>query len=111
MNPADLLSGNAGLAGVQVLLSGQSSRRRLRDEAQRMLRSGYRLGAFHLTRAKFKPGRKLLAYFTFPVLDAAGKAVQPLHLSVAWQKNLEGKGSTDHWGQLQDEANEAGLMP
>jgi len=76
-----------------------------------MLRSGYRLGPFRLTRAKFKPGRKLLAYFTFLVLDAAGQAVQPLHLAVAWQKNLEGKGQTDHWGQLQDEANQAGLMP
>lgn len=111
MNHEDILSGNAGLQEIQAILSGQSSRRRLRDEVQTMLRPGYRLGPFHLTRAKYKPARKLLAYFTFPVLDGARRASQPVHLAVAWQKNLEGKGQTDHWGQLQDEANQAGLMP
>ena len=111
MNQEDILSGNAGLQGIQSILSGQSSRRQLRDEAQKMLRPGYRLGPFHLTRAKYKLGRKLLAYFTFPVLDGAGQASQLVHLAVAWQKNLNGNHSDDQWGQLQEEANQAGLMP
>ena len=55
-----------------------------------MLRPGYRAGPFHLTRAKFKPGRKLSAYFTFPALDAVGKPGHPVHLAVTWQKNLDG---------------------
>jgi phosphotransferase family enzyme len=111
MNPEDILSGKAGLAGIQRALNGQSSRLLLRSEVQKMLRPGYRAGSFHLTRAKFKPERKLLAYFTFPVLDAAGKLSHSIQLAVAWQKNLDGTNHTDDWGQLQEEANQAGLMP
>ena len=111
MNQEDILSGKAGLAGIHWALNGQSSRRLLRSEAQRMLRPGYRAGSFHLTRAKFKPDRKLLAYFTFPALDAAGMASQSVLLAAAWQKELDGSNHADGWGQLQEEADQAGLMP
>jgi len=111
MNQEDILSGKAGLAGIQRLLNGQSSRRQLRSEAQAMLREGYRAGPFHLTRAKFKPGRKLSAYFTFPALDAVSQASHPVHLAVTWQKTLDGNNHTDAWVQLQEEANQSGLMP
>ena len=111
MNQEDILSGKAGVSGIQQVLNGQASRRLLRSEAQRMLRDSYRAGPFHLTRAKFKPGRKLLAYFTFPALDAQGQASYSVHLAVAWQKNLEGSNHADDRGQLQEEANQSGLMP
>ena len=111
MNQEDILSGKAGLAGIHWALNGQSSRYLLRSEVQKMLRPGYRAGSFHLARAKFKPERKLLAYFTFPVLDAAGKPSHSIQLAAAWQKNLDGTNHTDDWGQLQEEANQAGLMP
>ena len=111
MNQEDILSGKAGLAGIHGALNGQSSRRLLRSEAQRMLRPGYHAGSFHLTRAKFKPDRKLLAYFTFPALDAAGMASQSVLLAAAWQKELDGSNHADGWRQLQQEANQAGLMP
>jgi len=111
MNPEDVLSGKAGLAGIQWVLNGRSSRRRLRSEAQSMLREGYHAGPFHLTRAKFKPGRKLSAYFTFPALDAVGQASHSVHLAVAWQKILDGTNHADGRGQLQEEANQFGLMP
>ena len=111
MNYEDILSGKAGLAGIQRVLNGQSSRRLLRSEAQTMLRPGYRAGPFHLTRAKFKPGRKLSAYFTFPVLDAEGQASHSVHLAVTWQKTLDGTNDADSRGQLQEEAKQAGLMP
>src|SRR5687767_15819432 len=111
MKYEDILSGNKGLAGIQWALNGQSSRRLLRREAQAMLREGYRAGSFHLTRAKFKPGRKLLAYFTFPAIDPEGQASHLIHLAVAWQKTLDGTNRADGWGQLQEEANQSGLMP
>jgi thiamine kinase-like enzyme len=111
MNKDDILSGKAGLVGIQSVLNGQSSHRLLRSEAESMLRQGYRAGPFHLTRAKFKPERKLSAYFTFPALDAAGNAKQSVHLAVSWQKNLNGNHHADGRGQLQAEANESGLMP
>ncbi|HKY55862.1 MAG TPA: aminoglycoside phosphotransferase family protein [Anaerolineales bacterium] len=111
MNQEDILTGNAGVDGIQLLLNGQWSRRLLRREAQSMLRDDYRAGPFHLTRAKFKPGRKLSAYFTFPALDAAGKVSDSVHLAVTWQSTLDGANSPDGRDQLQEKANQAGLMP
>lgn len=111
MNQEDILSGNAGLAGIHRILNGQPSRRLLRSEVEGMLRPGFRAGPFHLTRAKFKPGRKLSAYFSFPVLDETGKACQTAHLAVTWQNALESGGDADGRGQLQEEAKRAGLMP
>jgi hypothetical protein len=111
MNQEDVLSGKAGLEGLHRLLNGQSSRRRLRRDVQSMLRSGYRLGPFQLTRAKFKPGRKLSAYFTVPILTASGRPGHLVHLAVAWQKDMEESRDADALGQLQEEANQAGLMP
>ena len=111
MTQEEILSGKAGAAGIQHLLNGQSSRRGLREEVQTMLRPGYRAGPFHLTRAKFKPGRKLSAYFTLPVLDAKEEASPSLHLAVTWQYSLDDTPPTDHWSQLQSEAEGSGLMP
>ena len=111
MNQEDILSGKAGLPGIQRVLNGQSSRRLLRSEAQTMLRQGYRAGPFHLIRAKFKPGRKLSAYFTFPALDVVGQASQSVHLAVTWQKTIDGTNHADANSQLQEEANQSGLMP
>ena len=111
MNQEDILSGKAGVAGIQRVLNGQSSRRLLRSEVQTMLRPGYRAGPFHLTRAKFKPGRKLSAYFTFPALEAVSQASHLVHLAVTWQKDLDGINHADSWSQLQEEARQSGLMP
>lgn len=111
MNREEILSGKAGLAGIHSALSGPSSRRLLRREVEAMLQPGYRAGPFHMTRAKFKPGRKLSAYFTFPIFDAAGNVCLPLHLAVTWQNALDGGADNDSRDQLQDEANRAGLMP
>jgi hypothetical protein len=110
MNREDALSGKAGVAGVQWLLNGASSRRQLRAGVQQMLQPDYHLGTFHLTRAKFKPDRRLLAYFTFPALDAGDRMCQSVHLAVAWQKNIVNQHDVDDWSHLQKEANQAGLM-
>jgi Phosphotransferase enzyme family len=111
MNREDILSGKAGLAGIHWALNGQSSRRLLRNEAQSMLQPGFRAGPFHLTRAKFKPGRKLSAYFSFPILDDAGKVCHSAHLAVTWQDSLDESNQPGERSRLQDEANQAGLMP
>lgn len=103
----EVFSGRAGAIGLQWTLKGPHSRRLLRQEVQEMLLPGYHPGPLHLTRAKFKPGRKLLAYFTFSARDGIEREDQPLHLAVAWQNDLP----TDDWSGLQEEANRAGLMP
>jgi Ser/Thr protein kinase RdoA (MazF antagonist) len=110
MSPADVLSAEASLADIQQALNGAPSRRMLRREARSMLLPGYLPGPLHLTRGKFKPGRKLLAYFTFPVLDAAGDASYSAHLAVAWQKEPD-EPDREAWDLLQAEAHQTGLMP
>ena len=107
----DILSGKAGVAAIQQILNGQSSRRLLKREVQRMLREGYRVGPLKLTRAKFKPGRKLSAYFTFPAFDTAGKASQLVNLAVTWQPTLDDTNNENIRNELQEEANQFGLMP
>ena len=107
----DILSGKTGVTAIQQILNGQSSRRLLKREVQGMLLDGYRAGPLRLTRAKFKPERKLSAYFNFPVLDAEGRASQLMHLAVTWQPNLDGTDHYDSWSHLQDEARQSGLMP
>ena len=111
MNWEEILSGNAGLAGLQWAINSPSSRRVLRSEAQKMLRPGYHAGPFHLTRAKFKPARKLLAYFNFAARHGNDPESYPLHLAVAWQNELDGDHRLEDWGELQEEANHSGLMP
>src|ERR1700752_3324634 len=111
MNREDILSGKAGMVGIQQALNGQSSRRLLRKEAQEMLRQGYRAGSFHLTRAKFKPERKLSAYFTFPALNTVDNSSHSVYLAVTWQKTLDGADHADSQSQLQEEADQSGLMP
>jgi len=111
MNQEEIISGKTGVAGVQRLLNGPSSRRLLKGEVQKMLREGYHAGSLHLTRAKFKPERKLSAYFTFSVLDANGQPIHTAHLAVTWQNSLDDPNPGDSWSQLQDEANRSGLMP
>jgi hypothetical protein len=111
MNWEEIFSGNAGPAGLQWALNSSSSRRLLRREAQKMLRPGYHAGTFHLTRAKFKPGRKLLAYFTFSAINGNDSESDPLHLAIAWQNELDDDSRLDGWSQLQAEANRSGLMP
>lgn len=111
MNWEEVFSGSAGPAGLQWALNSSSSRRILRREVQKMLRPGYYAGPFHLTRAKFKPGRKLLGYFNFTASDGLALESYPLHLAVAWQNELNNDYRVDDWMQLQEEANHFGLMP
>lgn len=111
MKQEDIISGNAGLVGLHWTLHGQASRRLLRSEVEGMLSRGFHAGPFHLTRAKFKPGRKLSAYFSFPVLDNTGRACHSAHLAVTWQNSFDDGNDADGRNQLQEEASRAGLMP
>jgi hypothetical protein len=111
MNQEEILSGKAGLEGLHWLLNGQSSRRLLRNDVQSMLRPGHRAGPFHLTRVKFKPERKLSAYFNFLALDGTAQESQLVHLAATWQNGLDGTNRPEDWVRLQEEAERCGLMP
>ncbi|MCB9149736.1 MAG: hypothetical protein H6641_13330, partial [Caldilineaceae bacterium] len=56
---AEIMCGERGIEGVQQLLTADS----VRDVVQSMLQPTAVLQACHLRRAKFKPGRKLTAYY------------------------------------------------
>jgi aminoglycoside phosphotransferase (APT) family kinase protein len=101
-NIGEILSGHHGLAGVQALLVGEPAQEMLRDiiftlfdgVPQRVpgpLRE--RTGgarrpsvACHLQRAKFKPGRKLTAYYDLHLREqnGTGECVRPI--AVVWTR-------------------------
>jgi hypothetical protein len=82
MNIADVLSGAAGLEGVQWALCGPAMRKVLRGQLAALLPPG-QLGVCRLDRAKFKPGRKLTGYYNVD-LRAPGAAPDTRPIAVTW---------------------------
>jgi hypothetical protein len=80
MDLADVLSGQAGLDGVRSVLLGRPIRRILRQELHTLLGPDDRIRC-RLRRAKFKPGRKLTAYYDV-ALGTAGATARPI--AVTW---------------------------
>ncbi len=66
-NISEILLGRHGPAGVQALLGGAEAQAVLRDALTARLAADGEVGAPQLQRAKFKPGRKLVAYYDVPV--------------------------------------------
>ena len=62
-NVHEILLGEHGLEGVQALLVGVPAQEMLHEVLAGMLAEGFRIGACRLQRAKFKPRRKLVAYY------------------------------------------------
>jgi aminoglycoside phosphotransferase (APT) family kinase protein len=81
---ADVLSGDAGLAGVRWMLLGPNPRRVLRRELAAMLGDPHVLASCRLRRAKFKPRRKLTAYYEAYLRDSddMGRGSRPV--AVTW---------------------------
>jgi Phosphotransferase enzyme family len=81
---ADVLSGDAGLAGVRWLLLEPAPRRVLRHELATMLGDAHVLGPCRLRRAKFKPGRRLTAYYEADLRDPRGRALARRPIAATW---------------------------
>ena len=62
-NVHEILLGEHGLEGVQALLVGVPAQEMLHEVLAGMLAEGFRIGVCRLQRAKFKPRRKLVAYY------------------------------------------------
>jgi hypothetical protein len=85
----DLLTGRAGIAGVQWVLCGAPMRKLLRRTLGQMLDTSGQLGRCHLRRAKFKPGRILTAYYDVTLHEdhssgehRSGRTIRPI--AVTW---------------------------
>jgi hypothetical protein len=78
----EALSGEAGIEGVCWVLGGRPMRRVIREELRGLLSTPSHLGPCVLRRAKFKPGRKLTAYFDVGLAKGAGRTRS---IEVTWQ--------------------------
>ena len=82
-NIVEILNGQQGLAGVQEVLDGSPLRARLCTLIQANLTDATQLVACRLQRAKFKPGRKLTAYYDLH-LQGPGDAIAIRPIAVTW---------------------------
>ena len=82
-NIAEILNGQQGLAGVQQVLSGGPMLECLCTLMQANLTDATKLVACRLQRAKFKPGRKLTAYYDLH-LQGPGDAIAIRPIAVTW---------------------------
>ncbi len=78
----EALSGEAGIEGVCWVLGGRPLRRVIREELRGLLSNPSHLGPCVLRRAKFKPGRKLTAYFDVGLANGARSSRS---IAVTWQ--------------------------
>lgn len=110
MNLAEGLSGQGGLDGVRRLLSGRSTRRILRRELAGLLEDAETMGPCRLRRAKFKPGRKLTAYYDIQLRDPDGGEDGSRPVAVSWTTTGNGHAvPADAIAELQAEARRRGL--
>lgn len=111
MELAEVLSGHAGLAGVRWLLLDRSLRRVLRHELATMLGDLHVLGPCRLRRAKFKPERKLTAYYDVDLRDSHGGQVARRSIAVTWTAEGSKRGRTSPCPrpELEAEAASRGL--
>jgi aminoglycoside phosphotransferase (APT) family kinase protein len=80
---AEILAGQAGLAGVQQLLTGGESQQRLRQALSTLTEQPAWISGWRLQRAKLKPHRKLTAYYDLTLSFPTGsETIRPL--AVTW---------------------------
>jgi hypothetical protein len=109
VNRETILSGKAGLAGIQWALKSRPARELLRQEVRNMLNPAYRPGPFQLTRAKYKPARKLSAYYTFIATNPGSLEKKITPLAVTWEEQFKPIPQSDPLLQMEQEVRERGL--
>src|SRR2546427_1259871 len=87
LNLADRLSGRAKLEVIQWLLLSRAPRKALRDQLTGLLSAPASLGPCRLRRAKFKPGRKLTAYYDALVHKGGAQGYCARSVAVTWQSD------------------------
>lgn len=84
MSATEIVAGARGVEGVRSLLTGAQSRRAVADEVSSMLAPGCSLESLRLHRTKFKPGRKLSAWYTVSVRCQDGGGSREHEIAVTW---------------------------
>ncbi|MGZ4172458.1 MAG: phosphotransferase [Solirubrobacteraceae bacterium] len=111
MRLADALSGRAGPEGVRWLLLGSEPRRAVRDALHGLLAEDHRIPSLRMHRAKFKPGRKLSAWYVVDVADDRGGR-SARHVAVTWVPDNANRPAVDdeQVARLEEEAAARRLM-
>jgi len=109
MTLADALSGRAGSQGVLWLLREPPERRVLRHALGALLEPGRSLGPCRLRRAKFKPGRKLTAYYDVFVRARDGESTRR-PIAATWPAAAEKADGLPDSQEMQAEARRARLV-
>jgi len=89
MSIADVLSGRATSESVQRLLLSASTQEVLADQLRAILPSGAAVGPFRLTEVRFKPGRKITAYYDTFVDTESPKGHYVRSIGVTWGPNAQ----------------------
>src|SRR5438552_7836275 len=87
LNLADGLSGRAKLEVIQWLLLSRAPRKALRDQLTGLLSAPATLGPCRLRRARFKPGRKLTAYYDALVRAEGAEEFRARPIAVTWESD------------------------
>src|SRR5438093_311738 len=111
LNLADGLSGRAKLEVIQWLLLSRAPRKALRDQLAGLLSAPATLGPCRLRRARFKPGRKLTAYYDALVHVEGTDGYRPRAIAVTWRsdRDEDQHGGTADLSGIQAEALRQGV--
>lgn len=87
MNFDEVLSGRAGAQGIRWLLLSTTAKKALADQLRALLPDGAGVRECCLQEVRFKPGRKITAYYDVSVspVDSEGRQVRPV--AVTWEQN------------------------
>ena len=87
MNIDDVLSGRAGSQGIRWLLLSTTAKKALADQLRALLPDGAAVRECRLREVRFKPGRKITAYYDVSAspVDSEGQQVRPV--AVTWEQN------------------------
>ena len=89
MNIADVLLGRAKLKGIQWVLLSTTARKALADQLRALLSQGALVGPRHLREVRFKPGRRLTAYYDALVYIEGSEAYRVRPIAVTWGSNTD----------------------
>lgn len=87
MNIDDVLSGRAGSPGIRWLLLSTAAKKALTDQLRALLPDGAAVRECRLREVRFKPGRKITAYYDVSAspVDSEGQQLRPV--AVTWEQN------------------------
>src|SRR5256884_4403276 len=96
MNIADVVSGRAKLKGIRWVLLSATAHKVLADQLRALLPIGAAVGPCRLREARFKPGRKITAYYDALVNTDSPEGHHVRPIAVIWESNTHANQKEEH---------------